>query len=100
MSRKLVVLTVLTLLLGLAGLPTIVAWLDRTGLIACARWARAEYVTGTAITVIIVLLFVLPGRPRLPQQEHLGTRQCPVCDSPLLRPGRYCPTCGSRTREP
>lgn len=96
MSRKLIVSAGLVFILSLAGLPTIVAVLDRVGLIACAQWARAEYVTGTAITVIAVLLFVLPGRSRLPQQEHLGTRQCPVCDSPLLRPGRYCPTCGSR----
>jgi hypothetical protein len=47
-SRKLVVLIVLTLLLGLAGLPTVVALLDRIGLIACARWARAEYVILTS----------------------------------------------------
>jgi hypothetical protein len=94
--RKLVVLIVLATLLGLAGMPAIVAWFDRTGLIACARWARAEYVTGTAISVIVVLLFVLPGRSCRPRRDRVGAHQCPVCDSPQFRRGRYCPACGSR----
>jgi len=57
---------------------------------------KAEYLTGTALTIIVVL-FVLPvphghSRERCPKP----TQHCRVCDGVLDRPGRYCPACGSR----
>lgn len=95
-SRKLIVLVGVALILALAGLPSIVAWLDHVGLIDWARWARAEYVTGTAIAVILALLILLPDSRSVPRQSRIGLRHCPVCEAPLTRPGRYCPACGSR----
>ena len=96
MSRKLIVLAAVVFVVALAGLPSIVVWLERAGVIDWARWVRVEYVTGTAITVIVVLLILLPDWGRLPWRARIGLRQCPVCETPLTRPGRYCPICGSR----
>ena len=96
MSRKLIVAAGIGLILALAGLPSIVAWLDHIGLIPWARWVRVEYVTGTAMTIIVVLLILLPrdGHPSWP--AGMAPSRCPVCEGRLSRAGRYCPTCGSR----
>ena len=97
MSRKLVVIVAIGLILMFAGLPSIVAWLDRVGIIGWARSVIAEYITGTAITIIVVLLFVLPREIWIRRCQPFHTLQCPVCEASLYRDGRYCPECGSRT---
>ena len=91
-SRKLVVVGVIAAVLVLANAGTIVGWLQGLGLIPLAEYLRAEYVTGTAIAVVVALLILLPGRT----VWAVLARRCPVCDSPLLRRGRYCAECGSR----
>ena len=90
-TRKLVVVGVIAAVLLLANAFVIATWLDDSGLISWARYVREEYATGTAITVIIVLLFLLGS----PVRKAL-IRRCGVCDHFLLRPGRYCGACGSR----
>lgn len=94
MFRKLIIITGIALVLLLAGLPSIVAWLDRIGLIEGAAWLRAEYITGTAITVIIVLLIMLPTTYRISFRPW--TDRCAVCGANLRTGGRYCAACGSR----
>ncbi len=90
-TRKLVVTGVIAAVLLLANALVIAAWLDESGVIGWARYIREEYATGTAITVIVVLLFLLAS----PARRAL-IRRCGVCDRFLLRPGRYCGACGSR----
>lgn len=94
--RKLLVVAVIIAVALVANVWAIASWLDRIGAIDCGRSIRAEYVTGTAITVIVALVILLPstaavGRPRFEQ-----SLRCPVCDADLRSGGRYCPACGSR----
>lgn len=96
MSRKLIVITIVAGVLAIAGFPAIATALYRLGVIPVAQSIRAEYFTGTALAVIVALLVLLPGWDRLPWRFRIAVRQCPVCEHPLRRPGRYCPTCGSR----
>lgn len=91
-KRKLLVASAIVMVLVLANAGTIVAWLRGTGLILLAEHLRAEYVTGTAIAVIVALLILLPGRA----VWAVLVQRCPVCDSLLLRQGKYCAECGSR----
>lgn len=91
-NRKLVVVGVIAAVLALANAGTIVTWLHGIGLIPLAESLRAEYITGTAIAVIVVLLILLPGRAGW----TMLVRRCPVCDCAMLRRGKYCAECGSR----
>ena len=61
MFRKLIVIAVCAIVLTMAGLPAIVAALNRAGVLPLARALRSEYLTGTAITVIVALLILIPS---------------------------------------
>jgi len=91
-SRKVLVASVVLAILVLANTETIVGWLRDLGIIPFAQHIQSEYVTGAAIAVIVALLVLAPGRA----VWAVGGRRCPVCDSLLLRQGRYCAECGSR----
>jgi len=89
--RKLIVLSVVATVFLFANLWGVVDWLQEQGVIDFARYVRHEYVTGTAVAVILVLLLLWPG------SECLGwVRRCSVCHHVLLGQGRYCPECGSK----
>ena len=94
MFRKFVVLGLAVLILMLAGLPAITDTLDQIGIIPAARAIRAEYLTGTAIVVIVTLLVLLPSRWRVSVISR--DYECPVCGERIRPSGRYCPACGSR----
>jgi len=83
-------------ILLLANFLTLGEWLASVGAIGWARSINAEYITGTAITVIAALLILLPSMPERGRQTMLAFARCPVCDEGLRPGGRYCPTCGSR----
>ena len=94
MFRKLIVSAPVIGIVLVAGLPVISDCLCRIGVIPLARAIRAEYLTGTALTVIVALLILLPSRwcVRIVPRGY----ECPVCEA-SVRPGaRYCPACGSR----
>ena len=91
-ARKLVVVGLIVGTLLLANASVIAGRLQEIGLIPWAQHLRKEYVTGTAITVIVVLLVLLPSR----MVWTICVRRCPVCDCLLLRQGKYCCECGSR----
>jgi len=58
-----------------------------------AKNIRTEYLTGTAITIIVVLLILLVS----PKTKTGGlVRRCPVCDKILVTRGDYCSECGSK----
>jgi len=90
-TRKLVVAGVIAAVLFVANALAIATWLSDSGMIGWARFIRSEYVSGTAITVTVVLLFLL-GSP----VRNALIRRCGVCDHFLLRPCKYCGACGSR----
>ena len=94
--RKLVVLILLGSIFLLANMWLVVRWLDKHGVVSWAQHIRSEYVTGTAITIILTLLILLvrPGREAVSNSGLI--RRCPVCDHRLMGGGNYCAECGSK----
>ena len=90
--RKVVVLVLLASVLLLANLWIVVQWLADRGVVDLARHIRGEYLTGTAVTIIVVLLILLVG----PRAAGRWMRRCPVCDHALPGNAKYCSECGSR----
>jgi len=91
--RKLVVFVLVAAVFLLANLWLIATWLAEQGVVDWARHVRKEYLTGTAITIIIALL-VLLAAPCTKGAKLL--RRCPVCEHVLLGRGKYCSDCGSK----
>lgn len=91
--RKLIVLVLVAALFLVANLMFVAGWLQEKGVIDWARYIHKEYLTGTAITIIVVLLILLVGS-RGDGRRLL--RRCPVCDHALLGRGQYCSDCGSK----
>ena len=90
--RKRLVAGGVLLLIGLANLGVFVSWLDTVGVLAWAHRVCERYLTGTAITVIAALLILLPSGTVV----AICAQRCRVCDTLLLRRGKYCRECGSR----
>ncbi len=93
--KKIIVLATLAIVLLLANTRTIACWIDRQGLIAWAQQIRTEYITGTAITVILAMFYLLDGKEAMRRCSDF-LRRCPVCDHTMSHTGRYCAACGSR----
>jgi hypothetical protein len=91
--RKLVVLVLIASVFLLANAVLVVDWLSERGVIDLANRIRTEYLTGTAIAIIVVLLVLLVG-----SRSAAGrfSRRCPVCDHLVAGRARYCGQCGSR----
>lgn len=87
-ARKLIVAGTVAAVLLLANVLVIANWLEYAGVTGLAQYIRSEYLTGTAITIIVVLIVLL-----MPTQ--LITK-CRTCDHLLLRQGSYCPRCGGK----
>jgi hypothetical protein len=93
--RKVIVLGLIGSILLLGNVLLVANWLAEKGVVDWARGIRAEYVTGTAVTIIVVLLILLVS----PRAGARGlVRRCPVCDRMLLTRGNYCGECGSKVQ--
>ena len=94
--RKLIVLVLVAAIFLLANVWFVVKWLDEQGVVEGAKYLKSEYLTGTAITIILVLLILLvrPGKEVVTNSGLL--RRCPVCDHVLMGRGKYCSDCGSK----
>ena len=93
--RKIIVLSLIGLVF-LAGNILIVAnWLAEKGVEEKANWIRQEFLTGTAIAVIIALLILLVNQKSSGRAVGLF-RRCPVCDKRLIGNANYCGECGSK----
>jgi hypothetical protein len=89
--RKAIVLVLIGSIFLLGNIVLVANWLSQTGVVDWARSIRAEYLTGTAVTIIAVLLILLVS----PKAGPL-VRRCPVCNHVLLSRGKYCGECGSK----
>ena len=91
--RKIIVIGTIGAILLAGNVLLIANWLSEKGVPEKANWLRENFLTGTAITVIIALLVLLvsPGKNRI----GIG-RSCPVCDKRLLGSPNYCVDCGSK----
>jgi hypothetical protein len=90
--RKTIVLGLIGVILLLSNILFVANWLAERGVIDWARNLRTEYLTGTAITIVAVLLILLVN----PRRTGSLVRRCPVCDHVLLARGSYCSECGSK----
>jgi hypothetical protein len=91
--RKVIVLGLIGSILLLGNVLLVANWLSEKGVVDWARHLRAEYLTGTAIAIIAVLLILLVS----PKVGARGlVRRCPVCDHVLVSRGSYCSECGSK----
>ena len=91
--RKAVVLGLIGSILLLGNILFMANWLAERGVVDWARGIRAECLTGTAVTIIVVLLILLVS----PKAGARGlVHRCPVCDHVLVSRGSYCSECGSK----
>ena len=91
--RKVLIMGLVAGIVLIANLLVVASWLNQVGVIEAAQVVREEFLTGTAITIILALLILLvsPGFRAL----NLLPR-CPVCDQRTTRCAAYCSECGSR----
>ena len=91
--RKWIVVALLLLVFLLANFMLVANWLVKTGICQWAVLIRKEFLTGTAITVIVTLLILLVG----PGKSSIGLgRRCPVCDKRLFGNPNFCGECGCK----
>jgi len=91
--RKIIVLGLIGTILLLGNILLVASWLAERGVVDWAQGIRAEYLTGTAVTIIAVLLILLVS----PKGGGVSlVRRCPVCDHVLVGRGSYCSECGSK----
>jgi hypothetical protein len=89
--RKVIVLGLIGAILLLGNIVLVTNWLAEHGVVDWARYIRAEYLTGAAVTIIVVLLILLVS----PKAGAL-VRRCPVCDHVLRGTGKYRGERGSK----
>lgn len=92
--RKVIVLSLIAGVCLAGNILVIAQWLGDKGVPETANWIRHEFLTGTAIAVIIALLILLvnPGQG----SRAITFLRCPVCDYRLVGRSNYCSECGSR----
>ena len=94
--RKIFVLGLIGIIFLLANILVVAKWISDTGIAEKAGWVRREFLTGTAVAVIVVLLILLVS-PRNSSGKSISFgRRCPVCDERLSGNPRYCGECGSK----
>ena len=94
--RKVIVLGLIGIIFLAANILVVANWISDTGVAEKAGWVRREFLTGTAVAVILVLLILLVS-PKSVAGKALGfSRRCPVCDKRLIGNVNYCGECGSK----
>ena len=93
--RKIIVLGLIGFIFLTANILVVANWISNTGIAEKAGWIRREFLTGTAITVILTLLVLLVS-PKASIKVISFTRRCPVCDKRLIGTPNYCSDCGSK----
>jgi hypothetical protein len=94
--RKIVVLGLIGIIFLIANILVVANWVSDAGIADKAGWVRREFLTGTAVAVILVLLILLVS-PKNAAGKAIGfARRCPVCDKRLIGNVNYCGECGSK----
>jgi hypothetical protein len=92
--RKIILLSLIGLVFLTSNVVLIANWLSEQGVIDWAKTIRENYLTGTAITILIALLILLTSPSRSGASGLI--RRCPVCDKRLVGNVNYCSECGSK----
>jgi hypothetical protein len=92
--RKIALIGLIGLILLAANIALVAAWLEQVGVVDLAASIRREFLTGTAITILVALLILLvsPGRSRAAAWRN----RCDICGRSVFGRASYCPECGSR----
>ena len=93
--RKIIVITLVATVFMAANIVVIANWLAENGVEQKAHYLKENFLTGTAITVVLALLILLVS-PKSGRKTLSFSRTCPVCDKRLLGNGNYCTDCGSK----
>ncbi len=60
-------------------------WLSNSGVSEFAQTVKNNYLTGTAVTIIVALLILLVGPKKTSGSKIMSfVRRCPVCDHRLI----------------
>ena len=94
--RKIIVLGSIGIIVLMANILMVANWISDTGIAEKAGWVRREFLTGTAVAVILVLLVLLVSPKNLAGKAIGFIRRCPVCDKRLIGSASYCSACGSK----
>jgi len=94
--RKVIVIGLVAGVFLMANALVIAGWLAGHGLLDWAVSIRREFLTGTAIAVILALLILLVPATRSGGRIWGIVKRCPVCDEPVSARARYCEGCGGR----
>jgi hypothetical protein len=94
--RKIVVLGLIGIVFLMANILVVANWISDAGIAEKAGWLRREFLTGTAVAVILVLLILLANPKNTTSKLVSFTRRCPVCDKRLIGNVNYCGECGSK----
>lgn len=94
--RKVIVVGLVAGVFVMANALVIVGWFADRGLIDWAASIRQEFLTGSAIAVILALLILLVPATRSGRSIWGLSKRCPVCDEPVSARARYCEECGGR----
>ncbi|MEJ2702707.1 MAG: hypothetical protein P8Z79_09735 [Sedimentisphaerales bacterium] len=94
--RKIIVLGLIGIIFLTANILVVAKWINDSSIAEKAGWIRREFLTGTAIAVILALLVLLVS-PRTKGSRTVGfTRRRPVCDKRLIGNPSFCSECGSK----
>ena len=93
--RKIIILGLIGIIFLTANILVVANWISDTGVAEKAVWIRKEFLTGTALAVILVLLILLVS-PKASSRAVSFVRRCPVCDKRLVGNVNYCSECGSK----
>jgi len=94
--RKSIVVLLIGAIFLLGNILIVANWIAETGVAEKANWVKENFLTGTAITIILVLLILLVS-PRNSSSKVFGlVRRCPVCDHRLIGRVNYCGDCGGK----
>lgn len=94
--RKIIVLGLIGTIFLAANILVVATWIAETGIAEKAGWLRREFLTGTAIAVILALLVLLVSPKNAAGKAISFTRRCPVCDKRVIGNPNYCGECGSK----
>lgn len=94
--RKIIIIVMIAAVFITANVMVIARWLEDNGIPLIAQKIREDFLTGTAITVIIALLILLIGPGSTRSAGFAAAAYCPVCRAGIAADDRYCRSCGSR----
>jgi hypothetical protein len=95
--RKIILLGLIGCIFLMANVVVVANWLADSGVSQFAQTIKNNYLTGTAVTIIVALLILLVAPNKTGGSKIMSfVRRCPVCDHRLIGSANYCSDCGSK----